>query len=94
MTKRQREKLSSAKHSLESKWSRSWSKNVLQQPSEKESVRNGSGNKKSRSSFARLHKLNLLKMSKRCLTGFGRPTQLLMSSDVMKFASVQIYSIS
>ena len=66
MMRKLRERPNSAKLSLESRWNRSWSKSVLQQPSVKENVRNASGNKKSRSSFVRLHKLNLLKMSKRC----------------------------
>ena len=93
MMKRQRERPNSAKHSSELRWSRSLSKSVLQQLSVKESARSVSGNRKSRSSFARLHKLNLPKMSKRCWTGFGRPTQLLMSSDVTRSASVPIYTI-
>ena len=94
MMRKQRERPNNAKLSLESRWNKSWSKSVLQQPSVKENVRNASGNKKSRSSFVRLHKLNLLKMSKRCWTESGRPTQSQMSSDVTKSALVPIYSIS
>ena len=92
-TRRLRGKLNNAKHNSESRWSRSLSKSVLQQLSVKESARSVSGNRKSRSSFARLHKLNLPKMSKRCWTRFGRPTQLLMSSDATRSASVPIYTI-